>query len=324
MIIRFGYVAMSDIVENASPSKTMTATSFMKLEDRDAALRKLERIAETNIHNCLRLLKHNRAHDIHLFRLSSRLIPLVGHKSTTGWEPMHVLKPAFHQLGEYANQHGMRLSFHPDHFTVLTSPKQDVVANSLRVLEFHVDMFEAMGLDEKAKLVMHIGGSYGQKEKAIERFLERMNTEVSDRVRNRLTLENDDKTYTALETLQVCEKLEIPMVLDIHHQLVNHQGEKLGEIWPRVARLWEGTGLPPKIHASSPKSESDPRGHADYVKTKDLLPFFKAVHDTTPELDEIHVMLEAKKKDRALFRLMEQLPTLQGIERVDQAAVRLT
>jgi UV DNA damage endonuclease len=69
MIIRLGYVAMSTIVKNASPSKTMTVTNFSKLLDRDAAIRKLERLGAENLHNTLRLLRHNRAHDIMVFSL---------------------------------------------------------------------------------------------------------------------------------------------------------------------------------------------------------------------------------------------------------------
>ncbi|UQZ84040.1 putative UV damage endonuclease [Paenibacillus konkukensis] len=79
MIVRLGYVAMSMLVSGASPSKTMTATSFNKLADREAGIRKLERIAAKNIHNTLRLLKHNRAYDIEMYRCSSKLIPLLGH-----------------------------------------------------------------------------------------------------------------------------------------------------------------------------------------------------------------------------------------------------
>lgn len=80
MLIHLGYVAMSTVVKNASPSKTMTATNFSKLLDREAAIRKLERIGAENLHNTLRLLKHNRAHDIMVFRFSSRFIPLIGHE----------------------------------------------------------------------------------------------------------------------------------------------------------------------------------------------------------------------------------------------------
>ncbi len=79
MNIRFGYVAMSAQLKNASPSQTMTAKQFEQIKDREAGIRKLERIAMANLQNCLRLLKHNVAHDIAFFRLSSKLVPLVNH-----------------------------------------------------------------------------------------------------------------------------------------------------------------------------------------------------------------------------------------------------
>lgn len=87
MRVRFGYAAMSVMLENASPSRTMTATNFKKLEDREAAIHKLQRLAEENLHNCLRLLRHNRAHDIRVFRFSSKLIPLLGHEMLSDWDP---------------------------------------------------------------------------------------------------------------------------------------------------------------------------------------------------------------------------------------------
>ena len=59
MIVRLGYVAMSMEVKNASPSQTMTFTQFQKIGDREAAIRKLERISISNLQNTFRLLKHN-------------------------------------------------------------------------------------------------------------------------------------------------------------------------------------------------------------------------------------------------------------------------
>lgn len=319
MMVRFGYVAMSNIVSNASPSKRMTATQFEQIADRPAALRKLERIAKENIHNSLRLLKHNRAHDIKLFRLSSKLVPLVGHKLTEEWDPIPSIASSFRELGDYAKEHGMRMSFHPDHFTVLNSPRKDVLKSSLADLEFHVSMLEAMGLDERAKLVMHLGGSYGSKDKARQRFVERFEL-VPPRVRDRLMLENDDKTYTARETLEVCEELGLPMVLDVHHHAVNHEGEDLEDLWPRVVKTWEGTQLPAKIHLSSPKSEADVRAHADFINTDEFLPFLRLARHYT---DNIDVMIEAKGKDEALLRLMEDLKKAPGVEVLSQASIKI-
>ena len=99
-----------------------------------------------------------------------------------------------------------------------------------------------------------------------------------------MTLENDDKTFTAQETLAVCKQTGLPMVLDIHHQWVNNDGEAPWELWPDILRTWEtplaqadsdrAQPLPPKIHVSSPKSPADIRSHADGVDVVPLLAFY--------------------------------------------------
>lgn len=310
MIVRFGYVAMSTVIENASPSRTMTYAQFSKLDDREAALRKLERIAQENLHNTLRLLRHNKASGIEVYRFSSRLIPLVSHAALADWKPFPALREHFAAIGDFVRAQGMRVSFHPDHFTVLSTPRPEVLRSSIQDLELHVGMLEAMGLDETAKCNIHIGGAYGNKPESMERFIRQFG-ELPAKIQVRMTLENDDKTFTALETLEACETLGVPMVLDIHHHSVNHNGEDCVLLWPRIRETWRkaaiserGLRLPPKIHASSPKSDKDVRSHADYVSLDTLLAFLRPIAADTPALD---VMIEAKRKDGALFELMREL-----------------
>lgn len=323
MIVRLGYVAMSTVIENASPSRTMTATHFKKIADREAAVRKLERLAAENLHNTLRLLRHNRAHDIRLFRFSSKFIPLYGHELLHDWDPVPDLQPGFAEIGAYVREHGMRVSFHPDHFTVMSTPREDVLQSSIADLHRHVRMLEAMGLDESAKCNIHAGGTYGDIEAAGARFV-RQFMALPERIRRRVTLENDDKTFNAARTLALSEQVGVPMVLDIHHHEVNHAGESAPGLWPRIQRTWsEYAGvpdLPPKIHASSPKDEKNVRSHADYVDTDKLLHFLRAIAPLTPSLD---VMLEAKRKDGALFRLMEELGRIPDVRIRDQASFEI-
>lgn len=319
MLVRFGYVAMSVHVKNASPSKTMTFAQFSKIPDREAALRKLERIAQENLNNTLRLLKHNRAHEIRFYRFSSKLIPLIGHQELGDWDPIPSLRPDFQAVGDYVKEHEMRVGFHPDHFTVLSTPKADILRTSIEDLVRHDRMLDAMGLDRGAKLNIHIGGAYGNRETTFERFIAQFEQVPAD-VRDRIILENDDKTFTAKETLEACRLLGLPMTLDLHHDQVNPSPESPLELWPSIVRTWEGQSHPPKIHVSSPKSESDPRGHADYVESKELLRFFKEIAPITPALD---VMIEAKKKDDALFRLMQQLSADEDVRQSEQASIEI-
>ncbi|WP_128893860.1 UV DNA damage repair endonuclease UvsE [Longirhabdus pacifica] len=319
MIVRFGYVSMSVIVENASPSKTMTATHFQKIPDREAAIRKLERIAEQNLHNTLRLLKHNRAHDIHMYRFSSKLIPLLTHDILRTWDPFPTLKPAFKAVGDYVKEHKMRVSFHPDHFTVFSTPREEVLKNSIYDLEQHVNMLEAMELDARAKCNIHIGGTYGNKEESLQRFLKQFGA-LPTRIKQRMTLENDDKTFTSRETLTACEACNVPMVLDIHHHWVNDGGDDMTALWPSIVQTWKEEEIPPKIHVSSPKNEKNPRSHADFVEVTFLLAFLRAIAPSTERLD---VMIEAKKKDEALFKLMSDLEGMEGVETLDQSTIRI-
>lgn len=333
MIVRFGYVAMSTTLVNASPSRTMTYKTFSGLSDQGAALRRLESIARENLHNTLRLLRHSVAHDIHVYRFTSKLIPLATHEALLqlDWNPYDILAEAFTEIGQYVKNHGMRVSFHPDHFTVLSTPRPEVLLHSIRDLDYHVAMLEAMGLDSRAKNNIHIGGAYGDKHSAGERFKENIGG-LSAKIKQRLTLENDDKTFNALETLEIAESSGLPMVLDIHHQWVNNEGETAAELWPRIYNTWtssfaqaetpEGKFLAPKIHASSPKSASDPRGHADHVIAAPLLDFLREIAPITEQVD---VMLEAKLKDGAVFALMKDLSSYvgDGVEIIDGATVRI-
>jgi len=316
MIVRFGYVAMSTLLEDTSPSKTMTYASFGKLEDRAAALRKLEHIAQQNLHNTLRLLKHSVGHEIAMYRFSSKLIPLATHPQLTDWNPYPALEEHFKAIGQYVQAHGLRVSLHPDHFCVFSTPRPEVLVNSIKDLEYHVCMLEAMGLDERVKCNIHMGGAYGNKEEASARFIQQFGA-LPDRIKHRITLENDDKTFNVEETLLAAEAVGVPMVLDIHHYAVNTgeitETELVEHYWPRIQATWSKEAdrlgftdagmLPPKIHASSPKSETDPRGHADYVELDPLLHFLQAIAPTTSYVD---CMLEAKAKDHAVLRLMEE------------------
>lgn len=323
MTVRLGYVAMSTTIANASPSRTMTYSNFVKLDDREAALQRLVRIAEENLHNTLRLLKHNRAFSIHLYRMSSKLIPLATHQELQDFDFMTPLAPSFKAIGDYALANGMRISFHPDHFTVLSTPREEVLRNSIRDLAHHVNMLEAMGLPVQAKNNIHIGGAYGDKKTAGERFIHNFMA-LDERIRLRMTLENDDKTFNAIETLEICEQLGVPMVLDIHHQWVNNEGESPWELWPRIHKTWgeAHATLPPKIHVSSPKNEKDVRGHADYVELEPLLTFLRHI---APLESHVDVMIEAKRKDDALFKLMDELIRRQdeGIQIIDPATIAI-
>lgn len=318
-IVRLGYVAMSMELQNASPSKTMTYTAFQKIADREAAIRKLERIALTNLENTLRLLRHNAFNEIHFYRLTSRIIPLANHEEIPGWDYMKPLKEKLREIGEFANDHQMRLDFHPDHFVVLNSPDSTVIKNSLKTLKMHYLLLKGMKINPTHRCVLHIGGNYNDTEQALEGFIENW-MDIPRGIQKMIILENDDTSFTLDDTLYLCEKLGIPLVFDYHHHLAHHHNPNWEENWERIVTTWNDSTLPIKMHISSPKSESEFRHHSDYV---DIEMFFKFLNGIKGTVDEIHCMIEAKMKDEALFTLMKEIRERADIEVIDGSSFYL-
>ncbi|OXS59025.1 UV-damage endonuclease [Bacillus sp. V-88] len=314
-LVKLGYVAMSMNLQNASPSQTMTYKQFAGIKDREAVIHKLERIARSNLQNCLRLLKHNVLNEIHFFRFSSKLIPLANHPELKGWDFISPLQEELREIEEYLKLHPLRVGFHPDHFVLLNSSDVDVLKNTLKTLKMHEALLKGMGIDPTHRCVLHVGGAYEDKEKALEQFIHNWGlTPVS--LQRMIILENDDTVFSAADALYLCEKLGIPLVFDYHHHLANNERDWLLD-WDRVVGTWSQSPLPVKMHISSPRSQEEYKAHADFIEPGMFLDF---LHGMKGSVDEIDCMIEAKKKDDALFRLVEDLQGKEGIEWVDKSS----
>ncbi|WP_186672876.1 UV DNA damage repair endonuclease UvsE [Sporosarcina sp. BP05] len=318
-IVRLGYVAMSMELKNASPSKTMTFAQFQKIGDREAAIRKLERIALANLENTHRLLKHNVFNGIHFYRLTSRLIPLANHGELPNWDYMEPLKTKLDEIGEFVRKHQLRIDFHPDHFVVLNSFKKEVLENSLKTLTMHYLLLKGMNIDPTHRCVLHVGGNYKETEKSLDRFVANW-VDFPKHIQQMIMLENDDTSFTLDDTLYVCEKLGIPLVFDFHHHLAHHRHEKWEDNWDRVVATWKDSPLPIKMHISSPKSEDAFRHHSDYVDVDMFFSFLKEIKGSVPQID---CMIEAKKKDEALFNVIKEVKNRDDVEMIDGSSFYL-
>jgi UV DNA damage endonuclease len=202
------------------------------------------------------------------------------------------------KIREYATCNAIRLSFHPDQFVVLSSPHSNVVANSIQELEYQAQLAEAVGADV---INIHAGGVYGDKAVALQRFCQ-VYPALPDNVKSRLTLENDDVSYTVRDLLPVCELLSIPLVYDVHHHRCNPDGLTIEEATCLAGETWHRIGREQYCHLSSPKDGwgcSKPRPHADYI---DLADFPECWQGRAMTVD-----IEAKAKELAVVRLMKQL-----------------
>ncbi|RXT05212.1 UV DNA damage repair endonuclease UvsE [Ammoniphilus sp. CFH 90114] len=321
MRVRLGYVALSLEVKDSSPNKTITWKNLQKVDPK-YYISRLRILSKENLKNQLRLLRYNLGEEIMVYRFTSKLIPLATHEAAAGWNFAEDLAEEFAQIGEFVRKHKMRVGFHPDHFVNLNSPKEDIVEKSIQDLQYHLQQSQAMGMDEKMKFNIHMGGAYQDKQKSLKRLIDNW-SQVPEVIQKRLTFENDDKTFTAHETLEACQALNIPMVLDIHHHRCNHEHQDLSSILPDIFATWKDSGLPPKIHVSSPRgteSSAALRSHADLVNLHDLLPFLQLASKHTDALD---VMVEAKNKDQALKGLMNELVAQEGIEKITEASFEI-
>jgi UV DNA damage endonuclease len=132
------------------------------------------------------------------FRVSSPIFPRFTHpEAGYGLEDLpegETVRILLARVYDYRECHNIRLSFHPDQFITISSPRSKVVDSSVRELEYQGLVAELMGANV---INVHGGGAFGDKLAALKRF--RVNFgRLSERVRRRLTLENDDRLRRAV------------------------------------------------------------------------------------------------------------------------------
>jgi len=260
--------------------------------------------------------------DIRMYRISSQVAPYVTHPTLTQfWGQVEECRDELAELGALARRYDLRLSMHPGQYTLLNAPDEAIYAASLRDLVYHTDFLDALGAGLEAKVVTHVGGVYGEKAAALDRFARRYEA-LPANVRARLVLENDETHYTLPDVLSIHERTGIPIVWDwLHHAAHNPAGIPDDEATRLALATWPA-GQRPKIHFSTQRRE--PRRiarrerksgrrvvaevaplsgqHADYIDAAEFAAYLTSVRDLP-----FDVMLEAKEKDRALLRLREEL-----------------
>lgn len=315
MIIRLGYVSTAISLWDASPSKALTFARYSQLTQ-DERNEKLLSVTYQNLVNTERMIHYNIAHDIPLYRFSSSIAPLATHPEVK-WDYVTPFREKWQDIGTLVKNHGIRTSFHPNQFTLFTSNREEVTANAVLDMEYHYGMLEAMGLENEALINIHIGGAYGNKAETIVRFHENF-TRLPAHIKKITTLENDDKTYNAEETLAACVQEDVPFMFDYHHHMANLCETQLEKILPVGFGTWLRTGLNPKIHISSPKSEKAYRSHADYVDPDFIKPLIDILRGIGQDVD---FMIEAKAKDKAALALVEELAKIRGVKRIGGAVL---
>ena len=302
--MNLGYACINMTLGAQSPRIT-TNRSMVKKTFNERGIEYASELALENVRDLFEILKWNVKNGIKLFRTSSDIFPWGSEYNLEDLPDYTKIANILKGCGTYAKENGLRINSHPGPFNVLVSPNPKVVHNTFVDLELHGKVFDLMGLSQTPynNINIHCNGVYGDKISAMDRFCENFE-KLSDSVRKRLTIENDDKAsmYSVKDLMYIHHKIGIPIVFDYHH----HQF-CTGDLTEQQALIlavstWNKSGVKPEVHYSESKAlhESDtkikPQAHSDYITN---LP-------DTYNID-VDIMVEAKAKELAILPFINEL-----------------
>ena len=298
MTINLGYACINMTLQKKH--KITTNRAMIKKTFKAKGIEYASELSELNTRDLLPILKWNYENNIKVFRISSCLIPWGSEFELEDMPDYERVASNLKIAGDYAKEKGIRLSFHPGPFNILTSPKEDVVRNSVIDLTIHGKLMDLMGMPRNhwAKINIHIGATYGDKKSAMDRWCKNFEL-LPESVKSRLTVENDDKEsmYSAKDLYKIYERLGVPTVFDYHHHKFCTGDMSEEEALKLSASTWGD--VKPCCHYSESKSLNEglnvkPQAHSDYI--------LQEVKDYGLNLD---VVFEAKAKELAILKYRE-------------------
>ena len=257
-----------------------------------------ERLASTVANNldCLhQVLSFNVEHGILFFRITSDLIPFASHPVCQfDWPGFFAAD--FNSIGSYIRAHDIRISMHPGQYVVLNTPNADTLHNTVRELEYHAVALDAMGLDASAKIQVHVGGVYGDREAGIRRFVDRYER-LDHRIKRRLVIENDDRSYALRDCVRIHAETGVPVLFDVYHHHLHSLGESIPDAFTLFSDTWaDRDGLPLVDYSHRSESGRETR----HAETIDLEHFGRFLQESRPF--DFDVMLEIKDKEASALK----------------------
>lgn len=298
MKVRLGYVALSKALDDVTTSSTITYTNYI---NKNYNTSKLLEITKNNLDSLYKIIKYNVKNNFHFYRLTSKLVPLATHDKVD-FDYITPLLDEYKKIGKLINDNNIRVDTHPDQYAVLNSMDSKIVKNTVEILEYHYKIMDAIGIKDKI-IILHVGSSACGKKASITRFINNFN-KLPDHIKKCIAVENDDKVYNIKDVLELCHKINVPMVLDYHHFICNNDKEDINDYLKEIIDTWDGKL--PKMHFSSPKSKlkKEFRSHSDYINKEYFIKFINILKKQDKDID---IMLEAKAKDDAVSRLVRCL-----------------
>ncbi|MEI6602249.1 MAG: UV DNA damage repair endonuclease UvsE [Clostridia bacterium] len=258
------------------------------------------------------IIEYNIQNQIKLFRISSDLIPFGSSpvNQVLWWD---AFAEDFARIGKKIRDADMRVSMHPGQYTVLNSPQEAVVSRAKEDLRYHATVLDCLGVDASHKIVLHIGGVYGDKALAIKRFEEQY-LALPTQIQRRLVIENDDKSYGIAEVLGIGKRLGIPVVFDnLHHAIHTSASDRSEAEWIQECReTWGAADGAQKIHYAQQDPMKHPGAHAKTIRVQEFIDFCARI--ARKDLD---IMLEVKDKNLSAMKCILSSTGPQNITRLE-------
>jgi len=242
--------------------RTITRKRLLLLETSEQK-RVLRELYADNLARLNRAIDFCNERGLRLYRLTSALFPFAD--DPAGEDVLDAMFEDIKQTGERASVSGLRLVLHPDQFVVLSSDSQQVVANSLKILATHAKVMDYLAQPRSSWAVMNIHGGKGDRSEQLIKAIDAL----PDAIRSRLTLENDEYTYSAQEILEVCRRAKVPMVFDAHHHvcheaLTSYEDPSVSEMLFAARETWPVPEWQ-LVHISNGESHFGDRRHSQLV-----------------------------------------------------------
>jgi UV DNA damage endonuclease len=268
----------------------------------------VKKLALHNLEDCIKLIEWNQEKGIHSYRMSSSMFPHLSNPSFSECDySLDFARPLLYEIGNKAYEYRQRLSMHPGQYNQIGALSEDVFQKTILDLRCHADILDIIEEDldfeeNRGIICIHGGGMYGNKENTIERWCKNF-YRLPENVRSRIAIENCEKCYNTADCLKISKRLNIPVIFDIHHYhcyKILHSDEKddrtIEKILKKVFKSWNRRGLKPYCHISE-QGKGQIGHHSDYIsKLPDCFLDIK---------DEFTVDVEAKMKEKAIFKLVE-------------------
>ncbi|HRX20913.1 MAG TPA: UV DNA damage repair endonuclease UvsE [Syntrophomonadaceae bacterium] len=287
-------------------------TEFKSCILKNASAEKLRELIAHNLKTLDKIIDYNIANQIYLFRISSDLIPF-------GSSPVNRLpwyedfSRQFAIIGQKIQKSKMRVSMHPGQYTVLNSPDVEVAKRAVADLEYHDRILDSLGLDEKHKIVLHIGGVYKDKSSSARRFISHYG-QLDEKIKNRLVIENDDRSYNIADVLEISQIINAPVVYDNLHDQINSAGSSNHEReWIDDCRkTWGQQDGPQKIHYSQQDPCRQPGSHSSTINIDGFMQFYEKLSGSDTD-----IMLEVKDKNLSAIKCINCTTEDQNITRLE-------